>query len=66
MHIKLSSGDKDEPIPRTECCCYHAASCAIHQLPYDAKFVLCTCGEGVGRPRHERFTPDPRVGPEAR
>jgi hypothetical protein len=42
----------DMPMPSKGVCCEHAAACAIHLGPHDAKYVQCTCKIGAGRPRH--------------
>lgn len=54
----------DDPMPLRVYCCGHSADCAVHQPPFDAAYVHCTCDEGAGRPRHKRFTPDPQLMPE--
>ncbi len=34
-------------------CCAHGTECAVHQMPYDAEFAVCTSSVGVGSVRHE-------------
>jgi len=34
-------------------CCEHAAGCAVHEEPYDAQYVSCSCPVGMGSLRHE-------------
>jgi hypothetical protein len=45
-------GNRDEELirgPETPYCCAHSPTCAVHQLPFDAVYVHCSCDEGTGR-----------------
>lgn len=58
-------GNRDEVIGGKAFCCEHDGACAVHQRPFDAAYVHCTCGLAAGRGRHERFLPDVRYMKES-
>jgi len=61
MTVGKPANWKDRPLPRRVYCCAHDASCAVHQPPFDAKVVHCTCSQGTGLWRHPHRTPDPAL-----
>jgi hypothetical protein len=57
---------EDQPLPKKAYCCAHSASCAVHQPPFDARIVSCTCTEKHGRGRHKYSSLDPQLFEESR
>jgi hypothetical protein len=52
---------EDQPLPKQTYCCAHNPSCAVHQPPFDARIVSCTCAEKTGLWRHKYSPPDPQL-----
>jgi hypothetical protein len=55
---------EDQPLPKQTYCCAHSPTCAVHQPPFDARVVTCTCTERGNRGRHRYSPPDPRLSLE--